>query len=90
MIPIVKNIHEIKIQGRVTLAQSLSNFLLNKPANAKDQTIDNPTYPRYKNGGWNANPGSWRRGFKPTPSIGAGSSIRKGFDPKNKVKIQSK
>ena len=34
MIPIVKNIHEIKTQGRVTLAQSLSNFLLNKPANA--------------------------------------------------------
>ena len=39
-----------------------------------------PTYPTYKSGGWIANAGSCKIGFKPNPSSGTGKIFKKGFD----------
>ena len=36
-------------------------------------------------GGWNASPGSWRRGFRPKPSKGGFIDLSNGFD-RNKIK----
>ena len=46
--------------------------------------MDKPTYPKYKKGGCKAKPGSCKSGLRPTPSIGAGSNLKNGLEPKNK------
>ena len=90
MIPIDRKIQDTITHGFVFVAQSLSKLSLKSPANAKDQTIDRPTYPRYKKGGWNANPGSCNRGFKPIPSSGIGNNFSNGFDLNFKKTIKPK
>ena len=50
MIPIERKIQDTITHGFVFVAQFLSKLSLKSPANAKDQTIDRPTYPRYKKG----------------------------------------
>ena len=39
---------------------------------AEEKIIEEPTYPKYKIGGWTAKAGSCNIGFKPNPSFGAG------------------
>ena len=39
---------------------------------AEEKIIDEPTYPKYKIGGWIAKAGSWRIGFNHNPSLGEG------------------
>ena len=41
-------------------------------ARAEEKIIDEPTYPKYKIGGWIAKAGSCKIGFKPNPSLGIG------------------
>ena len=38
-----------------------------RAANSKLKTKENPTYPKYKKGGWIANRGSCKIGFNPRP-----------------------
>ena len=42
-------------------------------AKADENIIDDPTYPKYKIGGWIANAGSCSIGFNPKPSSGTGN-----------------
>ena len=41
-------------------------------AKAEEKIIDEPTYPKYKIGGWIAKAGSCKIGFNPKPSSGVG------------------
>ena len=41
-----------------------------RAANSKLKTKENPTYPKYKKGGWIANRGSCKIGFNPSPEPG--------------------
>ena len=56
---------------------------------ANENETDKPTYPTYSKGGWNANPGSCNKGFKPNPSKGGSIFLAKGFEVNNR-KIQNK
>ena len=54
------------------LAQSFEIKFKVVAARADEKIIDDPTYPKYKIGGWIASAGSWRIGFNPSPSFGVG------------------
>ena len=41
-------------------------------ARVEEKIIEDPTYPKYKIGGWIAKAGSCKIGFKPNPSLGIG------------------
>ena len=49
-------------------------------AKADENIIDDPTYPKYKIGGWIAKAGSWSIGLRPIPSSGVGKIKLNGFD----------
>ena len=54
----VRNIQAASVHGRTHLPQAASIFPSINAATAKENAMDSPTYPKYKNGGWKANPGS--------------------------------
>ena len=70
--PKLKKIQDIKTQIFICLAHSLVMWLTNVAESAEEKIIDVPTYPKYKIGGWIANAGSCKIGFKPNPSWGVG------------------
>ena len=41
-------------------------------AKAEEKIIDDPTYPKYKIGGWITRAGSCSIGLRPNPSVGIG------------------
>ena len=41
-------------------------------ASVEEKIIEEPTYPKYKIGGWIAKAGSCKIGFRPNPSLGTG------------------
>ena len=41
-------------------------------ARADEKIIEDPTYPKYKTGGWIAKAGSCKIGLRPNPSFGTG------------------
>ena len=49
-------------------------------ARADENIIDDPTYPKYKIGGWIAKAGSCSIGLRPKPSSGVGKIKLNGFD----------
>ena len=57
-------------------------------AKTDENIIDEPTYPKYKKGGWIANPKSCNIGLKPSPSILGKNSLVNGLDV-NKIKLMN-
>ena len=86
--PIVKNTHAARVQGRTHRPQAASIRPSIKAAMAKLKVIERPTYPKYKNGGWKASPGSCRSGFKSCPSKGGVASRKNGLDV-NRMKAKN-
>ena len=80
MIPNVKKIHEIKLHFFKSFAQFLLTYPQTKAANDDEKIIEEPTYPKYKMGGWIAKAGSCKIGFNPNPSNGVGIINWKGFE----------
>ena len=85
-IPIVKNTHAIKVHGLTHLTQIVSTLPTNKAAIEKENVTDNPTYPKYKNGGCIAKPKSCNIGLKPSPSAFGKNILINGLDV-NKIKL---
>ena len=71
-IPNVKNTQDSKTHFFICVAHSLLILLSVAAASVEEKIIDDPTYPKYKIGGWIANAGSCRIGFNPNPSSGIG------------------
>ena len=55
------------------LAQPLDIYPKDTAESVEEKIIDDPTYPKYKIGGWIANAGSCRIGLRPNPSPGTGN-----------------
>ena len=53
-------------------AHFLDTIFRQVAAKAEEKIIDEPTYPKYKIGGWIAKAGSCKIGFNPKPSSGVG------------------
>ena len=78
--PMVRNIQAASVQGRTQRPQAASIRPSIRAATAKEKDMLIPTYPRYRNSGWKANPGSCRSGFRSRPFSGGSARRRKGFD----------
>ena len=85
--PIVRKIQEINDHFFMSVAQSLFTYLQVNAAKEDEKIIDDPTYPKYKIGGWIAKAGSCNIGFNPKPSFGVGKINWKGLDVK-RIKIR--
>ena len=80
MIPNVKNIQDKKIHNLICFAQRLFTFLQTSAESDEEKIIEEPTYPKYKIGGWIASAGSCKIGFKPKPSFGIGKIWLNGLE----------
>ena len=71
-IPNVKNIQDNKTHFFICVAHSLLILLSVAAASVDEKIIEDPTYPKYKIGGWIARAGSCSIGLRPSPSVGVG------------------
>jgi len=69
---------ERMVQRRVLRCHEGSSRPVTRAAMAKANGMVNPTYPRYRLGGWMAMAGFCSRGFMPSPS-GCGGCVAKGW-----------
>ena len=56
------------------LAQVLEIYFKTEAARDDENIIEEPTYPKYKIGGWIAKAGSCNIGLRPNPSLGIGNT----------------
>ena len=71
-IPRVKKIHELKAHFFIWDAHFFETIFKVVAAKTDEKIIDEPTYPKYKIGGWIAKAGSCNIGLSPSPSVGIG------------------
>ena len=67
----------------IAMKSTFLSFESKKPK-AREKGIDNPRYPRYSVGGWNANKMSCRIGLSPSPSAGGLFNRSKGLETRTK------